>query len=52
MVNTHGRFTWYELVTSDVEAAKAFYAEVVGWDTTDASISGLAYTLFTAGKAP
>ena len=51
MVNTHGCFTWYELVTSDVEAAKAFYAKVVGWDTTDASISGLAYTLFTAGKA-
>jgi predicted enzyme related to lactoylglutathione lyase len=51
MVSTHGRFTWYELITSDVEAAKVFYAEVVGWDTKDASISGMAYTLFTAGKA-
>ena len=47
----HGRFAWYELVTSDVEAAKAFYAEVVGWDTADAGISGMAYTLFTAGKS-
>ena len=27
-----GRFNWYELMTTDVEAAKAFYASVVGWD--------------------
>jgi uncharacterized protein len=51
MVNFHGRFVWYELMTSDVEAAKAFYAEVVGWGTEDASTPGVAYTLFTAGKA-
>jgi uncharacterized protein len=25
------RFFWYELVTSDVEAAKRFYADIVGW---------------------
>jgi predicted enzyme related to lactoylglutathione lyase len=52
MVNYHGRFVWYELMTSDVEAAKAFYAEVVGWGTQDASMHGPAYTLFTAGEAP
>src|ERR1700732_5397072 len=52
MVNYHGRFVWYELMASDVEAAKAFYAEVVGWGTQDASIHGMAYTLFTAGEAP
>src|ERR1700730_7902857 len=52
MANYHGRFVWYELKTSDVEAAKAFYAEVVGWGTQDASTPGMAYTLFTAGKAP
>jgi len=27
-------FFWYELMTSDVEAAKAFYGAVVGWKTT------------------
>jgi predicted enzyme related to lactoylglutathione lyase len=26
-------FNWYELMTSDVAAAKAFYAKVVGWET-------------------
>jgi predicted enzyme related to lactoylglutathione lyase len=51
MVNSHGRFVWYELMTTDREAAKAFYAEVVGWGTQDASMPSMPYTLFTAGKA-
>ena len=25
MANSHGRFVWYELATTDMEAAKAFY---------------------------
>src|SRR5262245_49193156 len=49
MVNAHGRFVWYELMTTDMEAAKTFYADVVGWGTQDASMPGTAYTLFTAG---
>ncbi|HEV3079371.1 MAG TPA: VOC family protein, partial [Gemmataceae bacterium] len=52
MVDSHGRFVWYELATTNVEAAKAFYAEVVGWGTQDASMPGAAYTLFTAGGVP
>ena len=47
-VSCHGRFLWYELVTTDMQAAKAFYAEVVGWGTRDASMPGMPYTLFTA----
>ena len=47
--DTHGRFVWYELMTTDVEAAKAFYGNVVGWGTQNASIPGMTYTLFTAG---
>ena len=43
-------FVWYELTTTDAEAAKAFYAGVVGWGTRDASAPGAAYTLFTAGE--
>lgn len=27
----HGAFVWNELLTNDVEAAKTFYARVVGW---------------------
>ena len=52
MVNSHGRFVWYELITTNIETAKAFYADVVGWGTRDASMLGLAYSLFTVGDAP
>ncbi|MGB6351056.1 MAG: VOC family protein [Pseudolabrys sp.] len=52
MVNSHGRFTWYELITTDMEAAKAFYTKVMGWGVLDASIPGRAYTLFTIGRVP
>ena len=52
MGNSGGRFVWYELATTDIEAAKAFYAGVLGWGTGDASMPGSVYTLFTAGDAP
>ena len=52
MVNSHGRFVWYELMTTDIEIAKAFYASVVGWGTRDASMPGSAYSLFTIGDSP
>src|ERR1700677_5233960 len=52
LVNSHGRFVWYELMTTDMEAAKAFYANVVGWGTRGASAPGLAYSLFTSGDSP
>jgi len=50
MSNSHGRFVWYELMTTDVEAAKAFYVRVAGWDTRDASMPGLRYTLLQLAK--
>jgi uncharacterized protein len=46
MSTSHGRFTWYELTTTDVDAAKAFYGKVVGWGTREAFIPGLRHTLF------
>ena len=52
VVSRHGRFVWYELMTTDIESAKAFYASVVGWGTRGASMPGLAYNLFTVGDAP
>lgn len=30
--STPGRFVWHELVTSDVEAARRFYGELLGWE--------------------
>ena len=52
MLDHHGRFVWYELLTTDIAAAKAFYGSVVGWDGQDASTSEFAYTLFTTGRGP
>lgn len=43
----HGSFSWYELVTPDVEAAKAFYGAVVGW-TYQSAGPGSDYTLIEA----
>ena len=50
MGSSHGRFVWYELMTTDVEAAKSFYGKVVGWDTRETSMSSSRYTLFTVGQ--
>ena len=52
MVSSRGRFVWYELTTTDADAAKVFYADVVGWGLRDASMPGVVYTLFTAGEDP
>ena len=52
MVNQFGHFALYELLTTDVAAAGAFYGQVVGWGVKDASTTGLAYGVFTAGNAP
>ena len=39
MANQHGDFIWYELLTSDTDAAAGFYAAVIGWQSrrTEAS---------------
>jgi len=31
MPGTHGNFHWNELLTKDVERAKKFYSETIGW---------------------
>ena len=39
-------FVWYELMTSDLDAAVAFYGTVVGWDVRDSGMPGMQYMLF------
>ena len=48
MVDRQARFAWYELLTTDMAAAKAFYRDVVGWDAQDASTVTITYSLLTA----
>jgi uncharacterized protein len=52
MDTSHGRFVWYELLTTDVGAARAYYSHVAGWGARQAPTSGSDYRLFTAGDAP
>jgi len=52
MVNSAGRFVWHELMTTDMTAAKAFYAKVLGWTVHDAPMAGGSYSLFNTAGAP
>lgn len=47
----HGAFSWCELMTTDVEKAKAFYTRLFGWVAEDMPMPGMAYTVVkVAGK--
>lgn len=52
MGHMQGRFVWYELMTTDTEAAKAFYRAVIGWETQDSGVSAVEYTMFTVAAQP
>ena len=41
----HGALSWCELMTTDVEAAKKFYTELLGWTSEDMSMEGMTYTV-------
>lgn len=41
----HGAFSWFELITSDVPAAKGFYSQLFGWKLKESPISGRPYTV-------
>lgn len=50
---THGRFHWNELLTRDVERAKRFYAETVGWTYEEVTTpDGEPYWLVLAEGVP
>jgi len=51
VISSHGHFVWYELVTTDVAAATAFYTGVMGWGAWDASAPGKPCVLFGDGKS-
>ena len=50
MANHHGDFIWYELMTTDADAARDFYQSVVGWHI-EANASGpIDYRMITASE--
>jgi predicted enzyme related to lactoylglutathione lyase len=50
MAGSQSAFVWYELMSSDVAAAKVFYGKVVGWNMQDMPMPGMTYTILEAGK--
>jgi predicted enzyme related to lactoylglutathione lyase len=51
VIDRRDRFVWYELATTDRDAAKAFYGEVVDWRSREMSVP-ISYTLFTIENEP
>jgi predicted enzyme related to lactoylglutathione lyase len=45
----HGQFVWYELTTTDVDAARKFYPPIAGWGTQQFDKD---YTMWTNGGVP
>jgi uncharacterized protein len=52
MSDSQGQFVWYELMTSDVNGAIAFYKDVIGWGTQVFEESEHPYVMWTAGTTP
>lgn len=49
--NVPGAMTWNELMCRDVETAKSFYSELLGWKPQTSEIDGISYTMFeNAGR--
>jgi predicted enzyme related to lactoylglutathione lyase len=46
---THGDFSWSELMTRDVEGSKKFYKELLGWETDEMPMQEGVYTVFKVG---
>lgn len=45
----HGAFSWNELMTTDVEAAKHFYGELLGWKLQPFDGGEMEYTIAKVG---
>lgn len=50
MPNKHGDFIWYELLTTDADAAQAFYGAVLDWSFADSGMPGMDYRIVRAGE--
>jgi hypothetical protein len=51
MSDIHGRFIWYELMTPDTAGAKAFYGDVVGWNSQDMPMPDGTYSVLDVNGA-
>ncbi len=52
MSNRHGDFIWYELMTTDTAAARAFYQAVVGWHIEAQPSGDMDYRMIASAGGP
>ena len=52
LVNEPGSFSWNELAVRDIARAKAFYAELFGWKSTDMTSGPAKVTAFENAGRP
>lgn len=50
MPNPQGTPIWYELMTTDPEASKAFYDDVIGWTVQDKPAGDMDYRMIDSGN--
>jgi predicted enzyme related to lactoylglutathione lyase len=51
MMSTSAKpFVWYELMTTDMDAAEAFYRAVVGWNAQNFSQPDMRYTMMRPAR--
>jgi predicted enzyme related to lactoylglutathione lyase len=50
--SSRGQFVWFDLMTSDPEAAVSFYTDLVGWGTQPWEGGDQPYTMWTNGEQP
>jgi hypothetical protein len=47
-MSQHGEFIWYELITTDPDAAEAFYCKILNWSARDSGYPEMDYRLISA----
>jgi predicted enzyme related to lactoylglutathione lyase len=52
VMTKQGRFTWFELVTPDVDDGRAFWSEVTGLAQSSMDMGGNPYRMLTQGERP
>jgi predicted enzyme related to lactoylglutathione lyase len=50
--DTHGDFSWCELLTRNVDGSKKFYKELLGWTMEDVLTGDGSYTILRANGRP
>ena len=52
MAYVNNKFCWHGIITGDIEKAKAFYTDTIGWGTTSMEMGDETATMVTAADVP